>query len=81
MSVKHIVTIIRLLALLFSFYGYIQFISKKIKLEFVIAVIFSGIGSVMFLAGILNILPEVTATIFLIGLILGGYQLEIENQQ
>lgn len=79
MSVKHIVTIIRLLALLFSFYGYIQFISKKIKLEFVIAVIFSGIGSVMFLAGILNILPEVTATIFLIGLILGG--VSIRNRE
>jgi hypothetical protein len=70
MSVGTMMHICRALVLLVSFYGYLQYVSKKIKLEFSLAVIFSGIGSVMFLAGILNVLRECAVLILLGGILL-----------
>ena len=65
-----VVKIIRVLILVLSFYGYIQSVRKKVKLEFSIGIIFSAIGSVMFLAGILNIMKEAAILISLCGLVL-----------
>lgn len=65
-----VVKIIRVLILVLSFYGYIQSVRKKVKLEFSIGIIFSAIGSVMFLAGILNIMKEAAILICLCGLVL-----------
>ena len=61
------VILLRIIALIFSFYGYIRFFSRKVKLEFSIAVTFSCIGSVIFLSGILNLLPETVFVLFAIG--------------
>ncbi len=65
-----VVKIIRLLILVISFYGYIQTVQKKVKLEFSIGIIFSAIGSTMFLAGILNIMKEAAILICLFGIVL-----------
>ena len=52
--------IIRLILLMISCYGWIAFITeKKIKVEFSVMLFVSGTGSVMFLAGILNIMESV----------------------
>lgn len=52
--------IIRLILLMISCYGWIAFITeKKIKVEFAVMLFVSGTGSVMFLAGILNIMESV----------------------
>ena len=50
-----------------SLYGYMQFFSKKIKPEFALGFIFASIGSIMFFAGILNILPLAAYTITAVG--------------
>ena len=52
--------LIRLFILLLSCYGYIQYLRKTVRLEFCIGLLFSGIGSALFLAGILNLLREAT---------------------
>lgn len=65
-----VIKIMRLLILVFSFYGYMQFVRKRVKLEFSIGIIFTAIGSMMFLAGILNIMKEVAVLICLCGIVL-----------
>lgn len=65
-----VIKILRLLILVFSFYGYIQFFRKRVKLEFSIGIIFCSIGSAMFFAGILNIMKETAIIICLFGLVL-----------
>lgn len=54
MSVIHL---LRTLLFAVSFYGYLQYLSKKIKPELAVGVIFSFWGSVMFLAGTINFPP------------------------
>lgn len=63
-------SILRLLLLVISFYGYLQWVSRTIRPEFSIGIVFCGIGSLMFLAGILNILEVTAAVILLTGLVL-----------
>ena len=61
---------VRLVLLLVSIYGSIQFLRQHIRLEFCFGIYFSIVGSVLFLAGILNLLRETTWVIFLAGLVL-----------
>ena len=63
--------LLRMAGLIFSFYGYLRAIGKRIRPEFGIAVIFSAIGSLMFLAGILNLMPEMTFVLYVVGVCLG----------
>lgn len=65
-----IFSIIRLLLLIVSCYGYIVEIRKKVRIEFSVGILFSSIGSLMFFAGILNILEEMICIILGGGLIL-----------
>lgn len=65
-----VIKFIRLLILVASFYGYVQFLRKKVKLEFSIGIIFVSVGSVMFLAGILNVMKEIAIIICFCGLLL-----------
>lgn len=67
-----IVQLLRLILLILSFYGYIQYFRKKIEINLTIGFIFSSIGSLMFLAGILNILREMALVIFIGGLLLAA---------
>lgn len=54
--------------LLISLYGYIQYLTKKMRMEFAIGFLFATIGSIMFIAGMtINILQEATFFIFTIG--------------
>lgn len=62
--------LLRVLLLGISCYGYIQVLSKKIKTEFTIAVLFHGICCIMFFAGILNMLKESAWAILLLGVYL-----------
>ena len=43
--------------ILLSLYGYIQFLSKKMRAEFALAVTLASIGNIIFFAGILDIMP------------------------
>lgn len=67
--------IVRCLLLIFSLYGYAQLIYSRyaLRVAFIPAVLFSGIGSLMFLAGILNLLPETAWAILAGGLGLGAW--------
>lgn len=66
-------TIIRFLLLCFCIYGYIEYISEKfnIKKEVIPVVVFSTIGSCIFLSGILNAMSYVGILIFGCGIVLG----------
>ena len=66
-----VICFFRILLLVFSFYGYAQFISKKIAVDFSAAVLFSSFGCIMFFAGILNILREASVLLCLGGVVLG----------
>lgn len=68
--------LIRLFMLFLSCYGYIQHLRKTVRLEFCIGLLFSGIGSILFLAGILNLLVEATWVIWLGGLVLTGLSIK-----
>lgn len=68
--------LVRLFMLALSCYGYIQHMRKAVRLEFCIGLLFSGIGSVLFLAGIVNLLVEITWVIWLIGLVLAGQSIK-----
>lgn len=65
-----LIILTRILLLCLSFYGYLQSLQKKIRLELSIGVLISGIGSIMFLSGILNVMPEASWCIFLCGILL-----------
>ena len=64
---------VRSILLLLSIYGYAQYFLSRLKLraELVLPVILSLFGSVIFLAGLLNIMSETATIIFLTGIILG----------
>lgn len=63
-----IIRVVRLGLLFLSFFGYVYYLSKKIKPELCIGFVFSAIGSIMFLSGILNIMPVTALSVFLIGI-------------
>lgn len=65
-----IALLIRLLLLAMSCCGYLQYLKKYVKVELAIGLLFSTIGSVLFLVGILNLLKEAAVLIWLGGLIL-----------
>ena len=57
--------IIRALVLIVSFLGYCTFLKKKgISMSFAPVLVLTGIGSILFLAGILNFLPLATIALF-----------------
>ena len=62
--------ILRLSLLTISCYGYLQMISKRIRPEFAIGILFSGILSVLFFGGLLNVLSECAWIICFAGLAL-----------
>lgn len=64
---------VRTALLLASLIGYLQYFSRKIRVEFALGFVFSCIGSVLFLAGILNILVEASLLILCGGLFLLGF--------
>lgn len=63
--------VVRLLLLVFSFYGFMQAARRRLDANLSLAFIFASIGSLLFLAGILNLLPETAAFICLLGCVLG----------
>lgn len=63
-------TAIRILILLLSFLGYCTALRKKdIPMPFVPILVMTGVGSLLFLAGILNMLPHTVALLLLGGLL------------
>lgn len=66
--INNILLLIRTLMLAISCYGYIQHFKKKVELELTIALLFSFIGSAMFVAGIFAIMVEAAWLIFAVGL-------------
>lgn len=71
MNMDQAEVLLRMAGLIFSFYGYLRLLGKRIRPEFGIAVIFSAVGSLMFLAGILNLMPEMTFALYVSGIVLG----------
>lgn len=69
------ITGIRCLLLVFSFYGYVQLARKKMDAEIALAFVMSAIGSVMFAAGILNVLVEAACVICAGGAALGVWSI------
>ena len=57
----------RFLLLIISLCGFFLYFSSKMKAELCIGFVFSAIGYTMFIAGILNILPETALCIFIAG--------------
>ncbi|MGM9604603.1 MAG: hypothetical protein ACI3XG_06020 [Faecousia sp.] len=68
--------LLRFILLAVSLYGSLQFLRKYIRPEFCIGVYFSIVSSVLFLAGILNLLREATWVLFLGGLFLAGLSIK-----
>ena len=66
------IKIIRVILLCISCYGWCAYLvnEKKIKVEFALSILISGIGSIVFFAGILNILAEASYTIWFLGIFL-----------
>lgn len=64
-----LLTALRAIALLICFVGYFLLLRKKgLPVALAPVVTFSGIGSILFLAGILNLLPHATIALFLAGI-------------
>lgn len=55
---------LRCILLALSLYGYLQFLSKQIRIEIAVSLLLSTIGSLMFVAGMQNMLQEMTFLIF-----------------
>lgn len=64
-----ILTILRMILLCASVYGYTRYFSRRLAPELSIGLVFALIGSVIFLAGLLNVLPEAAALICAGGLV------------
>ncbi len=67
---SYVIITLRILLLAASMYGYIRLLCDKIRPEFTPAVLFAGVGSVIFLSGILNLMREAAVLIVLGGLFL-----------
>jgi len=61
--------IFQAILLALSLWGYVQLLSCKIKPEFAIGVVFSAIGSIMFFAGIADIMPLAANAIIACGIV------------
>lgn len=66
-----IFTLIKILALLLSFNGYILFLKKKfdLRVEFAPVLICAGIGIIMFISGIFKVMPIAVPIIWVIGIL------------
>ena len=69
-EMRYIVLILRLMMLMISCYGYVRFLSTKVRVEFAYGIFLSSICSIMFFAGILNILEIIAWGIFVGGIAL-----------
>lgn len=78
---QHGLLLIRICLLGLSLGGYLLHLRKKIRIELAVGVLFAGIGSAMFLAGILHILKETAWLIFLVGLYLFCQQAKTWNRK
>lgn len=69
--------VFRMLLLFLSIFGYFSFFRLKTKIEvsFIPVVVFSGIGTIIFLSGLLNILKLTSIVLFCIGIFLNKYSL------
>ena len=70
-----VLTIIRLALLCLSVYGAMRYFGRRIAPELAIGFTFAAIGSVIFFAGLLNLLDEATLAVFLGGLVCLGLTL------
>lgn len=68
--------LVRLFLLFLSCYGYIQCLRRSVRPEFCIGLLFSCIGSILFLAGILNLLRLTAWVLFAGGLVLAGFSMK-----
>ena len=73
---EKILIIIRILFLFMSFYGYIQYFKRFIQRDLTISFVFCSIVSVLFFAGILNILSEAAWCIAFVGIFLAFSSLQ-----
>lgn len=71
--------VFRMLLLFLSIFGYFSFVRVKTKIEvsFIPVVVFSGIGTVIFLSGLLNILKFSSIVLFFIGIFINKYSIHI----
>ena len=71
------ITIIRLLAFVFSEFGYMRWLQRKtsLKTEFMPLLIFASQGLIIFLAGILNFMTLATLAMFALGIYFAIYSL------
>lgn len=77
----YLVTLVRLLLLAVSLYGYLRYLEKKVRIEFAVGILLSGIGSILFMAGIIHILREMAWLVFAIGLCLAAQSVRSEKNQ
>lgn len=59
--------VVRFILLAVSMYGYLLFFSRKMRAEFAVGFLLSGIGSAVFIGGILHFLPGTALLVFLGG--------------
>ena len=76
----YIQILVRTALLMLSFFGYILFLSKYVKIELTPGLIFSSMGSLLFLAGLLNILRETAWCIFILGMLLLVHSLFVKKR-
>ncbi len=76
-----IIKAIRLIVLCASMFGYMRYFSRKIAPELSIGFTFVSIGSVMFVAGLLNVLPETAILVCLGGLVCLAWTLVKEKRK
>ena len=64
--------VIGLILFWMSIFGYLLFFKKKMKLpyEFILPIVFTLIGIIMFIAGILNMMKEITILVCLLGIVI-----------
>ena len=72
---RSIIILLRILFLLISFYGYLQFFRKYLRPELIPGFLFCAIGSTVFLGGILNILSPTAWCIAFAGVFLACFSL------
>ena len=60
-------TAIRMFLLLISVLGWLTYLRKEVRVEFALGILVTGIGSLMFAAGIFHIMKEAAWMVFLGG--------------
>ena len=73
--------LVRICLLVISLGGYLLHLRKRIPVELAVGLLFAGIGSAMFIAGILHILKETAWLIFVMGLYLGFLHVKKWNRE